>query len=473
MLSSSFWTSRITDDKVTKKEKYLGHLLGPVGISLLTSILNSYLNIYYTDVMDLSGRWGGMFLSLLPLLSKILCVFTSLAMGQLVDRSISPQGKARPWILISLPLQIIGMICLFFIPAEDPFLQTAWVFFFYIVYYALGNTAYNTSHSLMVTLSSREETERRALSRMANAFGMISGSVLVMVFPIFFLPWMGAERSRWQTVILAITLVCAPFMLLEYFYTKERVTNGADQKKNSLSFRESAAYCFKSRQWVETMLFIALFHLVGQLFGIGVPYYCNWVLGSYNDGRTQPIFYALGNFPYMWGLFITEPLCRKFGRKRAISWGLAIGAVGSMICFAAPTALPVVLAGQVIKTLGLIPSNFLMSVLLADALDDVEKVNGVRCDGFSASIYSIINTLISGIAMFVFNLGLSGLGYEAPVSGAVSQPAVLNTFFVLCVAGIPAIGYFLLSILTGRMDMDNKKRIKIKDAEETEQCICA
>ena len=470
MLSSSIWNSRITDEKVTKKEKYFGHLLGPIGISLLTSILNSYLNIYYTDVMDLSGRWGGMFLSLLPLVSKILCVFTSLAMGQLVDRSVSPQGKARPWILISLPVQIIGMICLFFIPTEDPLLQTVWVFLFYVIYYALGNTAYSTSHSLMVSLSTREETERRGLSRMANAFGMISGSVLVMIFPIFFLPWMGSERSRWQTIILVITLISAPLMLLEYFYTRERITDGTVQQKNTLTFRESAAYCFRSKQWVETMLFIAVFHLVGQLFTIGVPYYCNWVLGSYNDGKTQPIFYALGNFPYMWGLFITEPLCRKFGRKRAISWGLVIGALGSLICFTAPATLPVVLAGQVIKTLGLIPSNFLMSVLLADALDDVEKVNGVRCDGFSASVYSIINTLISGIAMFIFNLGLSGLGYAAPATGAVSQPAALNTFFVLCVAGIPAIGYFLLSILTGRMNMDNKTQIKVKN---TDKYICA
>ncbi|MDO5137858.1 MAG: MFS transporter [Oscillospiraceae bacterium] len=455
MLSSSIWNSRITDEKVIKGEKYVGHLLGPIGVSLLTSVLNSYLNIYYTDVMDLSRRWGGLFLSLLPLVSKIICVFTSLKMGMLVDSCKSPQGKARPWILLSVPFQIIGMICLFFVPDSDPVMQTVWVFFFYLVYYAVGNTAYSTSHSLMVSLATRDETERRGLSRMSNAFGMVSGSVLVMIFPIFLLPWMGADMKRWQTVILIMTAVCAPLMLLEYFYTKERVTDETGNENDKLSFKESALRCFRSKMWVQIVIYYVLFNLVNQLFSVGVPYYCNWVLGTYNDGKTQPMFYALGNFPYMLGLFVTEPLCRKFGRKRVISTGLIIGAAGSAVCAAAPAFMPVVLIGQVIKTLGLIPANFLTSVLIADALDDVERVNGIRCDGFSASIFSISVTVISGIALFMFNLGLSGLGYIAPAAGIVSQPAAIKSFFVICVSVIPAIGHFLLGLLTGKMDMDN------------------
>ena len=455
MLSSSIWNSRITEEKVTKSEMYVGHLLGPVGVSLLTSVLNSYLNIYYTDVMDMSGRWGGLFLSLLPLITKIICVFTSLRMGMLVDSCVSPQGKARPWILFSAPFMIIGMICLFVVPGSDPIMQTVWVFFFYFIYYAVGNTAYGTSHSLMVSLSTRDETERRNLSRMSNAFGMVSGSVLVMVFPIFLLPWMGADMKRWQTVIIIMTVICAPLMLLEFFFTKERITDETGKGKNTLSFRESALCCFKSKMWVQIVIYYVLFNLVNQLFSVGVPYYCNWVLGTYNDGKTQPMFYALGNFPYMLGLFITEPLCRKFGRKRVISTGLIIGALGSLVSSIAPANMPVVLLGQLIKTLGMLPANFLTSVLISDALDDVERVNGIRCDGFSASVFSISMTVIGGIALFAFNLGLSGLGYISPSAGAVSQPAAIRNFFIACVCVMPAVGHFILGLLTSRMNMDN------------------
>ena len=47
---------------VTKKEKWLGYLLGPAGILLFNAVLGSYLNVYYTDVVKLGGVWKGAFL---------------------------------------------------------------------------------------------------------------------------------------------------------------------------------------------------------------------------------------------------------------------------------------------------------------------------------------------------------------------------------------------------------------------------
>ena len=51
--------SKITNENVTAREKWLGYLVGPAGALLLNAVLASYLNVYYTDVLKLTGIWGG------------------------------------------------------------------------------------------------------------------------------------------------------------------------------------------------------------------------------------------------------------------------------------------------------------------------------------------------------------------------------------------------------------------------------
>ena len=64
--------SRIRSEEVTKAEKWLGYLVGPAGAVLLNAVLASYLNVYYTDVLGLAPLWGGAFLVVFPIVSKII-----------------------------------------------------------------------------------------------------------------------------------------------------------------------------------------------------------------------------------------------------------------------------------------------------------------------------------------------------------------------------------------------------------------
>ena len=61
--------SRLTSPDVTAKEKWLGYLLGPSGALLLNAVLATYLNVYYTDVLNLTTVWGGAFLAVFPIVS--------------------------------------------------------------------------------------------------------------------------------------------------------------------------------------------------------------------------------------------------------------------------------------------------------------------------------------------------------------------------------------------------------------------
>lgn len=100
-LSSPKMDSRIKSANVTNKERWLGFFMGPGGVILLNSIMASYLNVFYTDVLKIGWVWGGAFLLVFPIVSKIIDAVTNIVMGQMIERTKSRQGKARPWLLLS------------------------------------------------------------------------------------------------------------------------------------------------------------------------------------------------------------------------------------------------------------------------------------------------------------------------------------------------------------------------------------
>ena len=107
--------SKITGDAVSPKEKWLGYLVGPAGALLLNAVLGSYLNVYYTDVLNLTGVWGGSFLALFPIISKAIDAVTNLIMGQIIDRTRTKGGKARLFSLFWVMRDFSGATVFFFI----------------------------------------------------------------------------------------------------------------------------------------------------------------------------------------------------------------------------------------------------------------------------------------------------------------------------------------------------------------------
>lgn len=472
--------SRITSAAITRKELVLGYFLGPFSVMLMNSILTSYLNVYYTDVMKLSYLWGGMFLTLFPLVVKALDAFTFVVMGNILDRANFPQGKARPWILISAPLLVISMVLLFLVPAVNDVVLVIWIFISYNLFYSVAYTIYNTAHVLMVPLATCDSAERSRLSVVVNCQGMLSGSIVAVLFPTFIVPAMGVDRSLWMIVMTCVAVGLFPFILLEFFYTRERVTeaeraeigvrekSGAQEVKASIagskgvsrgkvSFFFQVKKCFKSRTWTIFMCYLILNNLVMNLASNSVFYYCNWVLGSYNDGYTQMLFYALGNAPLGFGVFLCQPLVRKLGRKKAIQLGYVMATIGIGICLLDPYSLKYVLIGQVVKSTGLIPATFLTSTLLADALDDVEAVTGERIDGVSSAVYNVIGTIAVGIALCILNFGLSHLGYQAPSMDFIpKQCDAVKNFLVVIAIGAQIVVYPVLAILFQFFQMEDK-----------------
>ena len=146
-------------------------------------------------------------------------------MGQIIDRTRTKEGKARPWLLLSAPLVTVTGILLFTVPQASETVQAIWVMVSYNLFYSLAYTIFNMSHGLMVPLSTRNTTDRGNLSVFNQiATIMMSGILVALVFPMVIMPMLGVDKAKWITTMSLLSILVLPLTLLEYFFTKERVT---------------------------------------------------------------------------------------------------------------------------------------------------------------------------------------------------------------------------------------------------------
>ena len=383
---------------------------------LLNAVLATYLNIYYTDVLKL----GGIFLVVFPLLSKVLDAITNVIMGYLIDRTKTKQGKARPWLFLSAILLPITGIMLFAIPKTGQTFQLIWIVLSYNLFYSFAYTIFNMSHNLMCPLSTRNTLQRGELSVFNQITTiMMSGIIVALVFPMAIMPALGVDGPKWILVMSILSIIALPLTLIEYYFTKERVTEeqlGQEEKK--IPFLLQLKIVLTDKYMVVMFLYFFVYTFGAALKNIGLVYYCNYVLGTYNDGITQMLVSVIGGVPMGIGIFAVWPLAKKFGKRNVTLAGFILYALGSAICWMFPTSLATVLAGQFIKNIGGLPCSYVFMALFADGLDSVEWKSGIRCDGVSMSIYNIIAVAIVGVATAVFNALLSSTGYFAPVTKA-------------------------------------------------------
>ena len=325
--------SKITNENVTAREKWLGYLVGPAGALLLNAVLASYLNVYYTDVLKLTGIWGGAFLALFPIVSKVIDAVTNVIMGQIIDRTRTGQGKARPWLLLSAPLVAITGILLFTVPNAGQTVQVLWVMLSYNLFYSFALTIYNMSHGLMVPLSTRNTEQRGSLSVFNNvASVMISGIIVALIFPMVVLPAIGVDKAKWITVMAVISLLALPLTLLEYYFTRERITEEtADSAEEKLSIAAQLKAVLTDRYWVVIVLYFLIYTFGANVKNMSLVYYCNYVLGTYNDGITQTLVSVIGGIPMGIGIFAVWPLAKKFGKRNVTAVGFVLYVIGGLV----------------------------------------------------------------------------------------------------------------------------------------------
>ena len=460
----------VKTDEIKASEKWLGYLLGPAGALLLNAVLATYLNVYYTDVLKLTTIGGGAFLGIFPIISKIVDAITNVIMGYFIDKTKSPQGKARPWLFLSAFLLPVTGILLFAVPQSSTTVKIVWIVISYNLFYSFAYTIFNMSHGLMVPLSTRDTIARGGLSVFNQITTiMMSGILVALLFPMVIMPVLGVDQGKWLMLMTILSILALPLTLLEYFFTKERITleGGSEKDKTELPYGQQLKAIFTDKYMIIIYLYFLIYTCGTSFKNIGLVYYCNYVLGSYNDGITQTLVSVIGGIPMGIGIFAVWPLAKKFGKRNVTLVGFILYSLGSAICWMNPTNMIVVLTGQFIKNIGGLPCAYVFMALFADVLDHVEWKTGIRCDGAAMSINNIIAVSSVGLCTGIFNLLLGLTGYIPPSINngqtiAAMQNAATKNLITFSFVGLEVITgiilVFLLAFLSVEKGLDEKQK---------------
>ncbi len=335
------------------------------------------------------------------------------------------------------------------------------------------------SHNLMVPLSTRNTTQRGGLSVFNQITTiMMSGILVALVFPMVIMPMLGVDQDKWIALMSALVVLALPLTLMEYFFTKERVTEETSGQEQVVPFALQLKIILTDK-YILIILAYFLIYTVGVCFkNLGLVYYCNYVLGTYNDGITQTMVSVIGGIPMGIGIFAVWPLAKRFGKRNVTLAGFILYAIGGAVCCLAPTNMTIVLVGQFIKNIGGLPCAYVFMALFADTLDHVEWKSGIRCDGTAMSIYNIIAVAMVGICTGVFNGLLAGAGYTAPAMDAAgntvaaAQPDGVQSVIIFAFVGLEVITGIVLAVLLIFLSVEKTVEYKQADILERRKAQC-
>ena len=532
----SFFETRLMRSKIKSRtvslfpEAGLGYLLGPILALVGNGVVNIWLIQYWDKVLGL-GTWAPLFETLLPIISAIVIVIGNLFVGRLMERKPSMAGKARPLILISMPFVLVAMLALFLVPfpkaaeevgggnfADGGLLASIFIAIGYNLYYAIAWPIYYTSHSALVSLSTRDGGKRGLLGTAimaaqlgaAGVSGMFGGLLvdLLGLMPKYEYGKLvdgtlktittsdlaeaqaaGAyntvisradANSKW--VILMIVMIAALIVgcLLEYFFTRERITEenvktaraaaakGDDKAEvKKVTMGQQVKICVKDKYWWFLMIFWFLYQFGGMMKNNGMSFYSDALTGGFT---VSSVINTVGAIPTALGMVIVWPIAAKLTKSKTIALG---GFVAALAASAAFTALPLAgnpdnigaitgisVASFCIKALGTAPAMYISMALMANVLDHQEAVHGVRTDGFTMAVYGSIMVAMSGLCNGI----IVGLNSITPVD---ARP-VLHTFIAF---GVEGICYLIIAIMFIFMsvekftNVDNKAIVADQKAE--------
>ncbi len=472
--------TRITSGSVKLQEMLIGYFVAPLSAMLANSIFSAYLTRYYADVLGLTDSQFGIFSMLLPIVSAIVVVFGNLFVGQLIDNTRTPAGKARPYLLLSAPVMAVAIILLFMTPggdnphAENYLMKMIWIAVSFNLFYSIGYPCYYTAHSSMVALSTRNGEQRGLLATLSNASMVAAAGVGASILvPVLLQPFMfvtGADGTidrvasyaNWRLLGIALAVITALGILLEYYFTRERITEetaALDVKEEKLPMSTHIKACTSEKFWWMVVLFI-LFFQMGQLVkNTSMSFYVRWmfdsVIGSSDPEATSGALMStlglIGGLPSVVGMVIAWPLASKLGKKRAIVLGLILSLAGGLVSFINVHNFAIVCTGVVLKAIGIIPAQYVMVAVLSDVLDHLEAKHGFRSDGFTMSIYGATMVGLAVLSMGIVNIFLGALGYDATL---VQQSASTETGMVIAYLCMDMIGFALSIILLARMNVE-------------------
>ncbi|HEY2481964.1 MAG TPA: MFS transporter [Caulobacteraceae bacterium] len=383
-----------------------------IPLSALGIAVFVYLPPYFAGHLAVPMTVIGLVWGLVRLLDVPVDVFLAIGM----DRTRSPLGRYRVWLVAGAPILMLALYQLFMAPRG---FSGAYLFVWLVVMY-LGNSIVSLAHQAWAATLTGSYHERSRLFGVINAVGVIgvvaTMGVLIGAPALGWSDARGVQACGW--LIIALIPAC---VLLAALTTGEHIEPVV------------AGHSLALKDYWQVLAKPDLLRLF--LSQVSVTLGPGWMSAIYlfffkaSRGFTTQqatillAVYILAGIP---GAFLTAAVARRIGKHRTLMATTTAYSLGLVSIFVLPRAnvwmfLPMMFCE------GIFASGFSMMVqaMLADVGDEIRLAQGKQ----RMSLVYAINTLAQKIAaagaiVLTFPL-LQTLGFN-PAEGAVNTPAAIH-----------------------------------------------
>lgn len=457
-----------------KTDKFTGfcYSFGEVGSQLSWYMINTYLMVFYTDIVGLTA--GS--ISLIMLIARIWDAINDPMMGVIADRTRTRWGKFRPYLMFASPfLAIFNILTFTVFPVEG----IAKVILCLVCYIGAGMayTAICVTYGGLVNLIARDSqirmnyTSCRAIG--ASAIKIILSAVAMPTI-LFFSKAVDAEgapmadaRGYFWTTVICSALMLPCFWLCAWRCKETVVVHAPVQQAEKEPVFESLKKMCKNK-----MLLITVFNVFAGAIAIMsrmsmLTYYVIYVVGSFT--MIAPIFTTM-TITELIGCTALPFGTKKFGKR---NWLLILNVImvaGFVIMFAVPANNNVFLI-VISAIIGFGNSAANVSTgMLSDCIEYGDWKYGIRQEGLTYSYMSFGVKLATAVGGSVTVLLLAASGFvpnaEQTEAAKMGINAVVNLAPAACivVSMIPLFWYKLDKKMMDkiRVELDERNAVNAK-----------
>lgn len=426
----------------------IGYLFGDLGNNFSFAFAGSYLMVFYTKVLGLSGAFvGALFLA-----ARIVDAFTDITMGRIVDTMPSAKdGRFRPWLRrMCVPVALTSMLLyLHWVAAWPYWAKVIYVIVTYIVWGSFCYTAVNIPYGSMASVISHEAEDRAALSTYRSVGASLAGLAIGTVVPLFIYETDSMGNQLVMPMRFTVTAVCFGVLaflcyVICYKLCRERVSfEGESQNQKEKAGAGAIIISLVKNRSLISLVFAALILLLATMLGQTMNNYL--FMDYFRNAKAL----SLLNLVSIGGMLIVSPFVKRiatdFGKKEAGAIGMLVsGIIYVLLFFFRVKSIPLFLVLIFLGTLGVGLFNLITWAFITDIIDHQEVLTGKREDGTVYAIYSFARKLGQALAGGIGGFALSAIGY---VSEAAAQTALVTERIYSVAVLVPGICYLVVFLI--------------------------
>jgi len=414
--------------------------LADLGFALITSAIQFFLLVYYTDVAGIDPALAGVALMVGKLTWDAI---NDPLFGYLSDRTRSRFGRRRIYMLIgAVPLGISAWI-MFSLPqgltGVSAFLAVLLSFLLVDTFHTMTTVPY---YALTPELT-RDYNERASLTSIRMIFsviGYILGAALTTILAGIFQGMGMNMQQAWSATGAVFGVVAITTTLITTLSIKERPELAGEPSK--IPPVKAILTSFKNKPFIQLMLAFILSSFSFTVLTALVFYYLTYQL---NMGDQVP--FVLLVMLVMIGLFIVpaKMICDRINKGPAYALGLFIASMAIMTGFFLPHGpTPLIYLIAVVAGMGFSVQWVCPWSMLPDVVEYDEKMTGERREGVYYGLWAFLTKFTSALGIAVSGWALGLFGYVPNVDQTAHALFGIRLFFSIVPAVVILISLPLL-----------------------------